>query len=89
MEKVATQTLADATQPAVGTVVDGLVGVVVPQLANAAVVVGRRLPALGARVRRLLRAPAQHAKHVLSLLPREGVVLDGVVAVAARVPPLA
>jgi len=81
--------LSNSTEPAVGAVVDGLVRVVIPELAYPAVVVGRRLAALGACVGCLLRAPTKHAEHVLGLLAREGVVLDGIVTVAACVPSLA
>jgi hypothetical protein len=89
VEKVLAQPLSHPAQAAVGTVVDGLVRIVVPELADPAVVVGRRLRALGAGIRRLLRTPAEHTEHVLGLLARQDMVLDCVVAVPARVPPLA
>jgi hypothetical protein len=89
VEKILAQPLANPAQSAVGAVVDGLVGVVVPELADAAVVVGRRLAALGARIRGLLRTSAEHAEHVLGLAAGKDMVFNAVVAVAARVPPLA
>lgn len=88
VEKVLAQSLSDSTESAVGAMVDGLVRVVVPELAYPAVVVGRRLAALGACIGCLLCAPAEHAEHVFGLLAREDVILDSVVTVAARVPPL-
>lgn len=89
VEEILAQALTDSAQAALGAVVDGLVRVVVPELADVAVVVGGRTAAPDARVRGALGAAAEHAEHVLRLLPRQDVVLDGVVAETARVPPLA
>jgi hypothetical protein len=89
MEEVLTKPLANPAQSAVGAVIYGLVRIIVPELANAAVVVGGRLSALDACIRRPLSTTAQHAQHVLGLLAREDMVLHGIVAKPACVPPFA
>lgn len=70
VEKVLPEADADPAQAAVVTVVDGLVRVVAPELAHVAKVRGGWLLAADTRVRGALRAPTEHAQHVLGLLSR-------------------
>ena len=89
MDEVFPQAFPHPADPAVVTVVYALVGVVVPELADVAVVTGGRFAALDAHFSRPLRIAAEHAEHVLRLSPRQDVVLGVVVAQAAGIPALA
>lgn len=86
MNVVFPEPFAPPADAAVVTVVDLLTAVVVPQLADVAVVACSLGAALHAVLGSLLRGAACHAKHVLRLLALQIVVLDGIVTVAAGIP---
>ena len=89
MEKVFAQTFTNTANAAVVTVIDALVRVVVPQLADVAIVAGSRLAALGAYIAGTLRMTAEHAQHVLGIAARQRVLFRIVVAQPAGIPALA
>lgn len=67
----------------------GLVRVIVPELADTAVVLCCRATATDARVRDLLGTATEHTKHVLRLVARKDVIFGFVMAEATGVPALA
>lgn len=81
------EALTPPANAAVGAVIDLLIAVVVPKLAQFAVVTRRLGPALRAVFSSLLRRPTHHAKHVLRLDPVQIVVFDRIMTVPASVPP--
>lgn len=86
MRVVSAQARTPSANAAVWAMVDLLPRVIVPELADAAVVARRLYAALGARVGCRLRGATGHAQHVLRRLAVQGVVLDVIVAVSTRVP---
>lgn len=86
MEEVLPQALPSSTNTAVVAMIDVLVGMVIPKLADVTEVPGSGDMTVGAAFRSLLGARTQHAKHIFGVLPNELVVLDGVMAESARVP---
>lgn len=86
MRVVFPKTLTPPADTAVRTVVDLLPAVVVPQLADVAVVARRLCATLVAGFCCLLRRPTDHAKHVLCPLPVQCMVFHFVVTVTAGVP---
>jgi hypothetical protein len=60
----------DSAYAAVVTVIYVLLRVVVPELADVAIIASRGFTTFLAGVRRFLDGPAEHAQHMLSVLPR-------------------
>lgn len=86
VEEILAKTYTSSADTAVIAVVNILERVIIPELANVAVIARRRHSAVDADVRCALGAGAQHAQHVLGGLPDEGVVLGRIVTEPARVP---
>ncbi len=83
------EALADPTDATVIAMVYALVGIVIPQLADAAVVASGRLSTLDAYVSSSLGVAANHAQHISGFPPGEHMVLRLIVAKPAGVPFLA
>ena len=86
MVEVFAQTRASPADAAIWAVVDALLAVVIPKLANIAVVTCGWGLAIDAVVSRLLRRSASHAEHVLGQLPVQIVVFYCIMTVSASVP---
>jgi hypothetical protein len=86
MHEILPQTFASSADSAVRTVVNWLCAVVVPQLANVAVIATALCQAIAAALCRLLWRPTHHTKHVLCAPPVQLMVLSSVVAMSASVP---
>lgn len=84
--EVLAQTFPSSTNATVWAMVDFLFTVVVPQLANVAIVACSLRLAVFAGIARLLGRATRHAQHVLCHLSVQIVVLDGIVAMSTRVP---
>lgn len=84
--EIFTQAFSSSADATVWAVVDLLLAIVVPELANVTVVTcGLSLTVL-ADIGCWLRGAARHAQHVLCHLPVQVVVFSGIVAVPTRVP---
>lgn len=86
MRVVFTKTCTTSTDAAVWTVVDLFPCIVVPKLADIAIIACRLNATLLAGIRCLLRCSARHAKHILCRLPVQLVIFHLIVAMAAGVP---
>lgn len=80
------ETCTTSADTAIWTVVDLFPCIVVPELADVAVVARRLHATFLTRVSCLLRCSARHAKHVLCCFPVQCMVLNFIMAVPARVP---
>lgn len=89
VEKVLAQTLADAADAAIVAMINILLAIIVPELADTAVVLRGLFTTRFAPLRGRLSMPAQHAEHVLRFLPNKMMILDFIVAEPAGVPFLA
>ena|SRR5690242_1773726 len=86
MRVVFTEAYAASANTTIRAVVDLLSRVVVPELADVAIIACRLYTTLNAGIRGLLWSATGHTEHVLRGLAVQRVVFDFVVAVSARVP---
>lgn len=84
---ISTQACASPAYAAINAMVYFLVAVVIPQLADLAVVARSLHPTMYTILASLLRGSTAHAKHILRLRSIQIMVLDSVVTVATGVPP--
>ena len=84
--EVFAQSFSSATDAAVWAVIDLLLAVVVPELADVTIVTCSFGLTVLADIGCWLRRTASHAQHVLCHLPVQVVVFDGIVTVPTRVP---
>jgi hypothetical protein len=84
--KILSEAFTSPADAAVGAVVDLLGAVIVPQLADVAVVASSFCLAVAAVTSRLLWSLAHHAEHVLRTPPIQLMILNGIVTVPASVP---
>ena len=89
VEEILAETLAQSADTAVVAMIDALVRVIVPELADGAVVECCVLAAHSAGLRDGLGGAAEHAKHVSGFSSGEDVVFCFVVADSAGVPAFA
>lgn len=89
VEEVLFQAMAHTADSTLITMIDVLVHIITPELADAAVVGGCTLPTLGACIRCFLCMTAKHAEHVFGQFPRQNVLLCLIMAKSAGVPLLA
>jgi hypothetical protein len=89
MEEILAKPAAYSANAAVVAMINALITVVVPQLANATVIPRRALSAVGTNISGRLGAAAKHAEHMLRLPADKPMVLSLIMAEAARVPPVA
>jgi len=87
MHVVLAQSRTSSANTAVYAVVDLFVAVVVPQLADFAIIACRLHPALHTVLARLLGRATAHTEHVLRLHTIQVMVFHGIVTVSTRVPP--
>lgn len=86
VEEVLAKSLANSTNSTVVTVIYALLTVIVPKLANIAVVLSSLLVAVSAILCCRLSMAAQHTQHVLRIPANERMVLDCIMAKPTRVP---
>ena len=86
VEEVLAKSLANSTNSTIVTVIYALFTVIVPKLANIAVVLSSLLIALSAILCRRLSMAAQHTQHVLRVPANESMVLDCIMAKPTCVP---
>jgi hypothetical protein len=89
MEVILAKSLPAATDSAVIAVVNRFFPVIVPELADRAVIASSNRTAGFAPLAGRLRGLAQHTEHKLGFSPFQGMVLDGVMAEPASIPSLA
>ncbi len=89
VEEILAKPAAYSANAAVIAMVNALIVVVVPQLANATVIPRRALSAVGTDIPSRLGAAAKHAEHMLRLPADETMVLSLVMTEPARVPSVA
>lgn len=89
MVKVFPKALTDPTDSAIITVIDAFLAVIVPELADSAVVPCSTLTTLYTMFRGGLGGAAEHTKHILRFFSIKGVVLHFIMAKSASVPPFA
>jgi hypothetical protein len=89
MEKIFPKSLANSANPTIVAMINTFLAVVVPQLADIAIVVSCIFPALMATLGCRLGISTEHAEHVLRISANQRMLLDFVVAEPARVPFLA
>jgi hypothetical protein len=89
VEVVLAKSLPAATDSAVIAVINRLFPVIVPQLADRAVIASSDCTAGLAPLVGWLRRLAQHTEHKLGFPPFQGMILDGVMAEPASIPSLA
>lgn len=74
VEEVPVQPVSNPADATFIAMIDGLVYIVAPQLADAAIVPSCALVAIDTGIGHLLRVAAEHAEHVLGEPPRQGVL---------------
>lgn len=89
MNKILPQTFSTPADTAVGTMIYAPCAIIVPKLANVAVMPCRSDLAMSAKFRRGLRRRAEHAQHSPRLSAVQVVIFSLVMAMTARVPPVA
>lgn len=86
MRVVFTKTRTASANTTIWAMIDLLSRIVVPKLADVAIIASRLNTTHPAGVRRLLRGATSHAEHILCGLAVQRVILDCVVAVSTSVP---
>ena len=89
MEEILAEPLADSANSTIITVVYAFLAVIIPKLADIAVVLGSLLVTMSAIPCRRLSMSAKHAKHILSVSTNERMIFNGVMAEPASIPFLA
>src|SRR2546421_10250740 len=86
MEKVFPQTLSESADATIIAVVNRLLWIIIPKLANGAVVASSLISARVASLRCSLRSVAQHAQHVFGLCSWKWMVFHVIVTKSASIP---
>ena len=89
MKEILPETLSDTTNTTIVAMIDALVRIIVPKLANIAVIPSTSLPTHSACFRCRLRTATEHTEHILRFLTVQHVVLYSVMTEAAGVPSMA